>query len=258
MPLALIFKELIGLMLISIPLYDAMEIKSLIIALCLLALSIPLGLYLESWLTIESALLTFSTILGPVVIGSALIIRAINYQIALSYMTISGVIGGQLSTGRFFLKPRLSFDILNNHCDLFYGDGNLDHRSATILRIKKSRADLFLRVYPDKWEVKGVRRLFSKVPDVQIGDDQFDKYFIAESFNEAFVKAVFSGDALIYTKKLMKKICEIKIDSDHCFFSIGGIWPNKDEYGYLVDLAIACMNNISSYQKKGYGDRREG
>lgn len=228
-----------------------METKSLLIALCSLALSIPLGLYLEFRLNIESALLTFSIMLGPLVIGLAIIFRFINYQIALSYKTISEVVGGKLSTGRFFLKPRLSFSLLNYPCDLYYGDGNLEHRSATILRIKKARTDLSLKVYPDKWEVKGIRRLFSKVPDIQIGDAEFDKYFIAESIDEAFVKAVFSGDALIYAKKLMKKICEIRIDSDHCFFSIGGIWPNKNEYRYLVKLAMACMNNVSSYQKGG-------
>jgi hypothetical protein len=227
---------------------STMSNKRLIILLCLLVLSIPLGLYLEHSLEIKSAPLTLSILLGPVLIALGVFLRFLNYQIALSYKAIPGIDGGQLSIGRWLSKPRLSFKIQGFQCDLSYGDGNLYHRSATTLRVN-IKAGNSLRVYPDDLALKCCRRIFSRIPVVEIGDDQFDKFFIAESLDADFVKAIISGDALIYTKKIMRLVNEIKIDDDQFCYSIGGIWPNKDDFRCLIKSVTACICNILAYKK---------
>jgi hypothetical protein len=105
-----------------------------------------------------------------------------------------------------------------------------------------------LRVYPNDFALKCCRRLFSRIPVVKIGDDQFDKFFIAESLDAAFVKVIFSGEALIYTMKIMKLVSEIRIDNDQFCYSIGGIWPNKDQFRCLIKSVSACIYNMSTYK----------
>jgi hypothetical protein len=227
---------------------STMSNKRLIILLCLLVLSIPLGLYLEHSLEIKSAPLTLSILIGPVIIASGVFFRFLNYQLGLSYKAIPGVVGGQLSFGRWLSKPRLSFKIQGFQCDLFYSNGNYYQGSLTTLRVNIEASNT-LRVYADHWALKCSNRLFSRIPVVKIGDDQFDKFFIAESLDADFVKAIISGDALIYTKKIMRLVNEIKIDDDQFCYSIGGIWPNKDDFRCLIKSVTACICNILAYKK---------
>jgi hypothetical protein len=219
-----------------------------LISTCFIIFSVPLGFYLNTLIGSENVFVKGSIITGTMLAVGGIIFRFINYKVAEAYLSISEAIDGMILKSKLLSKPRLIFSIDEYKCELTYKYGSQYTPSRTYIRAKLNSNSKF-RVYRDDSVTKGLKKLNLDCPDSQIGDGNFDKFFIVETRNADLTKSIFSGKVLSHIKEIKKYISEIKLDNGDLVYSLVGIYFPDDRYIHLLESFKGIVQNYSSYRE---------
>jgi len=219
-----------------------------IIILIIVILSVPLLISLVKVFETENLFFMIVLLVGPLLTMFGLFVKHLNRKIFQRYIEISKVTGGKVSKTRVFSKPSLEFPINENQCYLTCEMGSKCTPNITILQTKVN-LKVFLRLFRNDLFLKGLKKLNLDWPDVEIGDREFDEFFIVETKNAEFAKKLFSGEALSKLKNIMKNIYEVRLEDGLLRFSFNEIYPSIDNYKYIIESFEACLNNIATYSK---------
>lgn len=225
-----------------------MPLQYALIFICVIILSAPLGIYFTTLVGSENAFVMGSIIIGTMLVAIGIMCRFINYKVSGAYFKISKAIDGILLKSKFLSKPRVQFIIGEYKCELTYKYGSQYSPSRTYIHTKLNSKSKF-RVYRDCLVTKGLKKLNLDLPDSQIGDEDFDKFFIVETRNVDLTKSIFSGTVLSHIKEIKKYISEIKLDDGDLVYSVVGIYFADDRYVHLLESFKAIVDNYSLYNE---------
>ncbi|MEJ2658595.1 MAG: hypothetical protein P8012_15630 [Desulfobacterales bacterium] len=223
-----------------------MPLQYSIISICVIIFSVPLGFYLNALIGSENAFFMGSVIIGTMFAAVGIIFRFINYKVSEAYLNISKVTDGILFKSKFFSKPRLQFSIGEFTCELTYKYGSQYTPSCTYIHARLDSNYKF-RVYRDGLVTKDLKKLNLDLPDSQIGDDDFDKFFIVETRNAELTRSIFSENVLLHIREIKKYISEIKLDDGYLVYSLVGIYFQDNRYIHLFESFKGIVQNYSSY-----------
>ena len=213
----------------------------LILTIALMVISIPLSLFLFITFEISGALMIFSMLCAPTIVGIILIMRAINKEIGRAYLSISGLKESRISKSILFARPTLFFHLLGCRCELTHKIAGNRYFTVMMAQIRNAP---YLRAYPYRRALKVLKQFFCRTMYVHIDDEAFESSFLVESEHAAFAKKLFSGEPLRLFKEINIRIAEVRVKDGYLFVSLIGVWLKSDEYADLIRTVKACLRNL--------------